>query len=249
MKLTNKVAIVTGGAQGLGQAIALKLAEEGAVIVINDYHNMKLADGVAKKIRTLGRDCIVREADVADMGQVKDMFEKVVGEFGRIDILVNNAGIGSFTSFFEVTEEEWHRVVNVNLLGTYNCCRVALKSMVKQRYGKIVNTGSLAGKVGGILVGPHYSVAKAGIICLNKTVAKLAAPDNINVNCISPGLMDTQFHKDTSEEKKKEMTRNIPLGRMGTPEDVANLVLFLVSEESSYITGANIDINGGLFMD
>jgi len=248
MKLTDKVALVTGASRGFGKAIALAFAREGADVAVNDL-SLEQAQKVSDEIIALGRDSIAVEADVSKQGQVNQMIEKVMAKFKRIDILVNNAGIGSLSSLFEVTEEEWDKMMNVNLKGVFNCSRLVLKSMMEQGYGKIVNIGSVAGKMGGVLIGPHYAASKAAVICLTKSMAKLAASYDVNVNTISPGAMDTDFSKPYPKDKRAALIKAIPFGKMGTPDDIAGAALFLVSDDAGYITGANLDVNGGLLMD
>ena len=248
MKLTDKVAVVTGASRGFGRAIALAFAREGADVAVNDL-SLEQVQKVSDEVIGLGRDSIAIEADVSNQGQVNRMIEQVMTKFKRIDILINNAGIGSLSSLFEVTEEEWDRMMNVNLKGVFNCSRVVLKSMMEQHYGKIVNIGSVAGKMGGVLIGPHYAASKAAVICLTKSMAKLAASYGVNVNTISPGAMDTDFSKPYPKDKRAALIKAIPLGKMGTPDDIAEATVFLVSDAAGYITGANLDINGGLLMD
>ena len=168
---------------------------------------------------------------------------------GRIDILVNNAGVMRPASVEDTTEEEWERIMNVNLKGTFICSKAVMEVMKKQKYGKIVNIASASGKIGGVATGPHYSASKAGIICFTKTLARELAPYGINVNCVAPGPIDTPMFQLFSKETRESIIKRIPLGRIGEPRDVAEAVLFLVSDAAKYITGETLDVNGGFLMD
>jgi 3-oxoacyl-[acyl-carrier protein] reductase len=242
MLFEDKVAIVTGGASGIGKACALSLAENGAKVAVVDL-NEKGAEETTSKILEKGSQAISIKIDISKSEDVDKAVDTVLKSFGKIDILVNCAGICQIRNFDDLTENEWDKMLSINLKGTFLMCQRVLKEMKKNRYGKIVNLGSLAGEVGGIYVGANYAASKAGVICLTKSIAKNAAPYNINVNSVSPGFINTEMTKDFGYDPK-----TVPLGRIGTPEEVADVILFLCSDASRYITGANIDVNGGVFM-
>lgn len=256
-KLSGKVAIVTGGASGIGKAIAMTLSREGASIIIADI-NLDEAEKTVKEIKKSGLEAIAIKTDVSKSEDAKKMVARTIEQFGRIDILVNNAGIGRATgallspdhAFVEnLTEEEWDKVMSVNLKSVFLCCKVVVKRMKEQRSGKIVNISSMDGKTGSA-GGPHYGVSKAGVINLTKSLAKQLGPYNINVNSVAPGAVtDTMFEIAWSAEEKAEDARKTALGRLGKPEDIAEAVLFLVSDSACYITGEILDVNGGSFMD
>jgi len=248
MKLKGKVALVTGAGRGIGKATAILLAKEGANVVVNDV-DLQSAKETADDIRAVGCEALLVEADVSDRTEVVKMVETVIKNFTKIDILVNNAGIFSSVPLIDMTEDEWNKIMDVNLKGAFLCSQAVMKFMIEQRSGRIVNIASLAGKVGGIYAGAHYAASKAGVICLTKSLAKQLAQYNINVNAVAPALIETDMMKDWPEQVKETLLRQIPLGRFGTPDEVAETVLFLVSEGANYITGATIDINGGLLMD
>jgi len=248
MRLEGRVALVTGGGRGIGKAIVTAFAREGAKVAINDI-DLKLAQETANAIRLTGHEALPIKADTSKSVQVKEMIQKIIKTYERIDILVNNAGIFSSVAFDDMTEEEWDRVINVNLKGVFLCSQAVIGSMKKQRWGKIVNVASLAAKIGGIFAGPNYAASKAGVICLTKSLAKRLAPYGINVNAVAPGVIETEMTADWPTQVRESLLRQIPLGRFGRPEEVAEVVVFLVSEGASYVTGATIDINGGILMD
>lgn len=240
MGLKDKVAIVTGGGQGIGKAICLALAREGCDLVIGDI-NPQTAEKVAEEIRSLQRKALVIKVDVSDSTQVNQMIETTLKEFGKIDILVNNAGIGYDQGNIEdMKEEDWDKVMNINLKSVFLCSKAVIRILKKQRSGKIVNIASFAGKIGGLTVGANYAASKAGVICFTKSLTRELSPYNINVNAVAPAFIDTTM---TTAFPK------IPIGRKGLPEDVANAVVFLVSEKASYITGEILDVDGGMSMD
>lgn len=246
MNLQSKVALITGSGRGLGRAIAIKLAMEGANIVINDV-NSKDAEETAAKIEALGREVLISNASVSDRGQVEKLFEEIKDKFGRLDILVNNAGITKDNLLLKMTGEQWQQVMDVNLTGVFNCTQLAAMLMKEQNYGKIVNLSSIAGQMGN--VGQvNYSTTKAGVMGMTKTLAKELARFNVNVNAIAPGIIKTPMTDAIPEKVMEIMVKQIPLGRIGQAEDIANLVKFLVSEESQYITGQIIACNGGWYL-
>jgi 3-oxoacyl-[acyl-carrier protein] reductase len=248
VKLKDRVAIVTGGARGIGKAIALTFLREGAKVAIIDSDKERL-EILKKEIDKKNREVMAIPCDITKSSEVNGMVDQVRKGFGRIDILVNNAGIIRRGTIETVTEEDWDRVIEVNLKGTFNCCRAVAGIMKQQGYGKIVNVSSIAGKMGDITSAPGYGSSKAGIDALTKTLARQLAPYGINVNGVSPHAIETEMSAQWSEEKRREIIASIPLGRLGKPEDVAEAVLFLVSDEASFITGEILDVNGGALMD
>ena len=248
MQLKGKVAIITGAAKGLGKAIAECFGREKAIVVVNDI-KIKESQQVVKDIISKGGRAIAITADVSKAEEVKNMVQNISDKFGRIDILVNNAGICERLAIEDITSEQWDRTLDINLKGTFLCSQAALKIMKSQRSGKIINIASLAGKVGGINVGAHYSASKAGIICLTKSFAKDGASYGITVNAVAPGVINTDITSSLPKKEIESYCKSIPLRRIGNPEEVAELVLFLASNSSNYITGEIIDINGGMLMD
>ena len=246
MELEGKIALVTGAAQGIGRAIALLLAQKGADIVVSDI-NLEKAEEMAKEIEAVGRKGMAIKVDVANTDDVERMIEAILEQFGQIDILVNNAGIARDKLILRMTEEDWDAVLNVNLKGTFNCTKAVIKHMSKQRKGKIVNIASVVGEMGNVGQA-NYSASKAGVIGFTKTIAREFAQRGINVNAIAPGYIETPMTEVLTEKVKEELRRMIPMERLGRPEDVAQAVLFLVSETSSYITGQVLNVNGGIYM-
>jgi 3-oxoacyl-[acyl-carrier protein] reductase len=246
LELQGKVALVTGAAQGIGRTVALLLAQNGADIVVSDI-NLEKAEQTAKEIEALGRRAMAIKADVANANDVERMVETILGKFGQIDILVNNAGIARDKLILRMTEEDWDAVLNVNLKGTFNCTKAVIRHMSKQRKGKVVNIASVVGEMGNVGQA-NYAASKAGVIGFTKTIAREFAQRGINVNAIAPGYIETPMTDSLPEKVKEELRRMIPMERLGRPEDVAQAVLFLVSEVSSYITGQVLNVNGGIYM-
>ena len=246
MKLAGKVALVTGAAQGIGKAVALLLARNGADIVVSDI-NLEKAEETAKEIQALGRKALATKVDVATLSDVEKMVEAILVQFGKVDILVNNAGIARDKLILRMTEEDWDAVLNINLKGTFNCTKAVVRHMSKQRSGKIVNIASVVGEMGNAGQG-NYAASKAGVIGFTKTIAREFAQRGINVNAIAPGYIETPMTDTLPDKAKEELKRLIPMDRLGKPEDVAEAVLFLVSEASSYITGHVLNVNGGIYM-
>jgi len=248
MYLVNKVAIVTGAGRGIGKAIAIALAREGANIITIDV-DIQTAEEVTKEIKSLDRQALAIRVDVSDSKEVNRMVQLVLKKFKRVDILVNNAAIIKRGSIEDLKEDDWDRVIDVNLKGAFNCMKAVVGIMKKQRYGKIVNISSIAGKIGDLASAPCYGASKAGMTCLAKSLARELASYNINVNVVAPHAIKTDMSKEWSEEKRKSIIADIPLGRLGEPEDVAEAVAFLVSDKAKFITGEVLDVNGGCLMD
>ena len=246
MELSGKVALVTGAAQGIGKAIAMLLARNGADVVVSDI-NLEKAQETANEIEGMGRRSFAIKVNVADLKDVERMGEAIVEQFGRIDILVNNAGITRDRLILRMTEEDWDAVLDVNLKGTFNCTKAAIRYMSKQKSGKIVSIASVSGEMGNPGQA-NYAASKAGVIGFTKTIAREFAGRGINVNAIAPGYIQTPMTDAVPEKTKEELKRMIPMERLGKPEDVAQAVLFLVSENSSYITGQVLNVNGGIYM-
>jgi 3-oxoacyl-[acyl-carrier protein] reductase len=238
------VALVTGAGRGIGRAIAVRLAREGAQVIVNDV-DAHAAEETAKE---LGGVAPI-SADVADRTDVLRMIHEVIARFDRIDILVNNAGVFSSAPISQMTEAEWDRVLTVNLKSVFLCSQAVMDHMKRRRSGRIVNLASLAAKVGGVFAGANYAASKAGVVCLTKSLAKQLAKYGVTVNAVAPGVIETDMTRDFPDEVQTNFLRQIPLGRYGQPDEVAAAVAFLVSDEAGYITGATIDVNGGLLMD
>ena len=243
MRLRDKKAIVTGAGQGIGKSIAMKFAQEGAAVAIVE---MNPATGMETKreVEKLGGTALSLAVDVADPNQVQGMVKEVLGVWGKIDILVNNAGFDRAATLLKVKEEDWDAVLGVHLKGTFNCIQAVADHMIENRYGKIVNMSSVYGKSGAIAE-ISYSSAKAGLLGLTKSVARELAKYQINVNAVLPGLILTPTIAKMSEKYQKLFIENTPLRRLGRPEEVANVVAFLASDEASYMTGAVVEVSGG----
>lgn len=247
MTLVGKVALVTGGSRGIGRAIALKLAENGADVAINYAGNTAAAEEVKAAIEQMGRKALLIQCSVADTDGVQAMVNQVVKELGRLDILVNNAGITRDGLLMRMKEADWDDVMNTNLKGVYNCSKAVMRAMMKQKSGRIVNMASVVGEMGNAGQA-NYAAAKAGVIGFTKSLAKEVASRGITVNAIAPGFIATDMTSVLSDDQKAEMARTISLGRAGQPEDVANAVLFLASEGAAYITGQVLNVDGGMVM-
>jgi 3-oxoacyl-[acyl-carrier protein] reductase len=248
MRFINQTAVVTGAARGIGRAVALAFAREGADVALVDIEDEILKPLQQEAERAGGRVLSVA-CDVSRSASVQAMVARVVAGFGRIDILVNNAGIIRRGTIETVTEEDWDRVIAVNLKGCFNCCRAVVAAMKSQDGGSIVNVSSIAGKLGDITSAPGYGPSKAGMDALTKTLARQLAPYGIRANGVAPHAIETEMSAQWSEEKRREIITGIPLGRLGRPEDVAQAVLFLASGSASFITGEILDVNGGALMD
>jgi 3-oxoacyl-[acyl-carrier protein] reductase len=248
MRLKEKVALVTGAGRGIGLGIACAFAREGARVVVCDIRTSLLADARAR-VEDLGADVLAFPLDVTCREQIHRVVDETVHRWGTLDILVNNAGIYEVLPFEQISEAKWDRMLAVNLKGAFLCCQAAAPVMKSQGAGRIVNVASSAGKAGGTLAGAHYSVSKAGLICLAKQLARELGPHGITVNAVAPGRIDTPMIQAVSAGENEAFVRRTPLGRLGTPDDVAGAVLFLASPEASFITGEIVDVNGGLLID
>lgn len=246
MSLNGKTALVTGAAQGIGRDIALALATDGADVAICDV-NLEAAQKTAGDIEAKGRKSLALKANVASSAEVTAMVDQVVEKFGRIDILVNNAGITRDGLILRMKDEDWDLVLSINLKGSFLCTKAALKYMSKQRGGNIINIASIVGAMGNAGQA-NYVASKAGLIGLTKTIAREYANRGITANAVAPGFIDTAMTQALSENVRTELAKQIPLGKLGTPEDVANAVRFLASPWASYITGQVIHVNGGMYM-
>ncbi len=245
MNLANRVAIVTGSGRGIGKAIALRLAEAGASVVVNDIGDTAPVEAVVREIKAMGRQALPVLADVSSAAEVDRLVAEAIAAYGRIDILVNNAGIARDQLLLRMTEEEWDRVLAVDLKSGFLCTRAVLKHMIKQRWGRIISLTSIVGIVGNPGQA-NYASAKAGIIGFTRTIAKEVASRGITVNAIAPGFIDTEMTQRLKEDWKQELTKHIPLGYLGSPRDVAEAVAFLASEEARYITGQVLNVDGGM---
>ncbi|RKY70235.1 MAG: hypothetical protein DRP97_04070 [Candidatus Latescibacterota bacterium] len=254
MKLKDKVAIVTGSSKGLGRAFARTFAQEGADVVVNG-RDVPAMETVCREIEGMGRKALMIPADVREADQVREMVDQTLTAFGRIDILINNAGGALFTpvAMDQLREEHWDLVVNTNLKGAFLCAKEVLPSMKAQRYGRIVNVSSKAGRTYGTIAGAHYVSAKAGVVGLTRQLAWETGPYGITVNAVAPGLfLSTEriekLWKSRPKEIKDQLIKEIALGRLGEVDELASVVLFLASDDASYVTGVILDVNGGRFM-
>ncbi len=242
MDLSNRVAIVTGAARGIGRAIALKLAEKGASAVVSDIAE---AGSVAEEIKALGRQGLAVTADVSVPADVTRLVDATISAYGRVDILVNNAGITRDQLLLRMSDEDWDKVLSVDLKSVFLCTRAVLRHMIKQRWGRIISMASIVGIVGNAGQA-NYAAAKAGIIGFTRSIAREVASRGITVNAIAPGFIDTPMTQKLDETQREELKKRIPLGYFGTPQDVAEAVAFLASEEARYITGQGLNVDGGL---
>ena len=245
MDFSNKVAIVTGSARGIGQAIALKLAEVGANVVVNDVGEAESLEAVAAEIRAMNRQSLAVIADVSSPTDVARLVETTVSTYGRVDILVNNAGITRDQLILRMSDEDWDTVINIDLKSAFLCSRAALRPMIKQRWGRIINIASIIGLIGNPGQA-NYAAAKAGIIGLTRSIAKEVASRGITANAIAPGFIDTKMTQLLDEPQRQELLQHIPVGYLGSPRDVAEAVAFLASEEARYITGQVLTVDGGM---
>jgi len=247
-ELKDKVAVITGGSGDIGAAAAIKFAHEGAKSIVIADLDIKKAEKICSKIQSVaGCSCIAVKTDVSSFPDIKRLFEITLKNYGTLDILVNCAGICPIATLEEIGEEQWNKVMDINLKSTYLCSREAIAIMKEKKSGKIINISSIAGRMGGIVTAISYATSKGAIITLTKSLAKMCGPYNINVNCLAPGTIETEMTNGWDKNWKKDILKGIPLGRFGKAEDVANAIVFLASEKSSFMTGAIIDLNGGSY--
>jgi 3-oxoacyl-[acyl-carrier protein] reductase len=246
--LKNKISVITGAAKGIGKEVSRTFAREGSDIVLLDIDKNRLTQTV-KEIKKIPVNITVYEVDISNSNEVNIIIDKIIGKYERIDILINSAGIFEVKELLDTSDELFDRVININLKGTFYCCRAVANIMKQKKYGKIINISSLAGKTKSIIAGVSYSTSKAGIIGLTRSMAAELAEYNINVNAVAPSYIETGIHSIISERLREKIKNDIPLKRVTTVEDVANLILFLSSDLSKNITGEVININGGVFMD
>jgi 3-oxoacyl-[acyl-carrier protein] reductase len=240
---SNRVAMVTGSARGIGKAIALKLAEAGAAVVVNDVDDA--VEGVAEEIRAMGRQSLAVSADVSSSSDVARLVETAKSTFEKIDILVNNAGITRDRLLLRMSDEDWDKVLSINLKGAFLCTRAVLRDMVRRRWGRIVSIASIIGMMGNPGQA-NYAAAKAGLIGFTRTIAKEVASHGITANAIAPGFIDTEMTRQLKEDWREEVRSRIPLNYFGSPRDVAEAAAFLASEEARYITGQVLNVDGGM---
>ncbi len=246
MSLSPRVAIVTGGGQGIGREISLKLVDKGASVVVSDI-NIDTAKEVAGEIEGKGGKSLAVQANIASSEDVSTLVDQTLSTFGRIDILVNNAGITKDNLIMRMSEADWDQVLSINLKGAFLCSQAVIRPMMKQRWGRIINIASVVGVMGNAGQA-NYASAKAGIIGLTKTIAKEIASRGITANAVAPGFIETGMTNKLNDTVKEEAIRQIPIGSFGLPMDVANAVAFFASEESHYITGQVLNVDGGMFM-
>ena len=245
--LSGKVALVTGASRGIGRATAVRLAQDGAKVALNFASNVAKAEEVKREIEAAGSEAMLLQGDVSKLDVVTELVNKTVDAWGRLDILVNNAGIARDNLLLKMSEDDFDKVIATNLKGVFNCTKAVTKIMMKQRGGRIVNMSSVVALRGNVSQA-NYAAAKAGIIGLTKSAARELASRGVTVNAVAPGFIDTDMTAALSEKVKEVLLKEIPAGRMGTPEDVANAVAFLVSDQAAYITGQVLSVNGGLVM-
>ncbi len=246
--LRGKSVVVTGAGGGIGRACAIMFAQEGANVTVSDI-NLENAGRVASEVATFGVRSLGVKHDVSDADENARLMLAASTAHGAVDILVNSAGIFQSVSIDDLTSSDWDRVMSVNLRGVFLCSQAALRHMVPRKSGAIVSLGSVAGQVGGIFAGANYATSKAGVISLTKSLAKYAGPFGIRVNCVNPGQIDTPMTKSWPPEVIASFLKTIPFGRLGTADEVARVIVFLSSDAASFIHGAHIDVNGGMFMD
>jgi NAD(P)-dependent dehydrogenase (short-subunit alcohol dehydrogenase family) len=246
--IKGRITIVTGGAKGIGEGISRVLSSAGAHVVVAD-RDEPAAEKLAASLRAAGAGATAISCDVGDTAAVMRAVKKIERVLGAVDLLVNNAGIGDFVSFPEISRERWDRMLNVHLTGAYNCCHAVMPDMLRRRFGRVVNVSSVAGKRGDFIGNAHYTAAKAGMIGLTKSLAAWAAPYDVRVNAIAPGIVATELTREMSQSHRATTISRIPLGRFARPDEIASVVLFLLSDASSYVIGETINVNGGSYLD
>ncbi|HXJ82676.1 MAG TPA: 3-oxoacyl-[acyl-carrier-protein] reductase [Candidatus Methylomirabilis sp.] len=247
MQLTGRTALVTGASRGIGRAIAVALAEEGADVAVNYVSSEAAAKAVVEQIQKMGRKALLAQADVADYPDTFRMAQEVLREFGHLDILINNAGINSDKTFVKMDHASWRAVLAINLDGVYNCTKVFIDQMIKQSWGRVVNITSVIGQIGNFGQA-NYAASKAGVAAFTKSLAKELAAKNVTVNAVAPGFTETDMITGIPEKVKNKLLDQIPMHRFGKSEEVARACVYLCSQDGDYITGAELSINGGLFM-
>jgi 3-oxoacyl-[acyl-carrier protein] reductase len=247
MKLKGRTALVTGGSRGIGRAIALALAEEGADVAVNYVSSEGPARDVVESIGKMGRRAVLAQADVGDYPDTYRMAQNVLKEFGHLDILVNNAGINSDKTFVKMDHASWRKVLSINLDGVFNCTKVLIDQMLRQNYGRVVNITSVIGQIGNFGQA-NYAASKAGVAAFTKSLAKELAGKGVTVNAVAPGFIETEMIEGIPEKVRDKLLSQIPLKRFGTAAEVARCVVYMVSADGDYITGAELSINGGLLM-
>jgi 3-oxoacyl-[acyl-carrier protein] reductase len=247
MKLKGRTALVTGGSRGIGRAVAIALADEGADVAINYVSSETAARDVAEHIKKMGRRAVLAQADVSDYPDTFRMAQDVLREFGHLDILVNNAGINSDKTFTKMDHASWRKVLGTNLDGVFNCTKVFVDQMLAQGYGRVVNMTSVIGQIGNFGQA-NYAASKAGVAAFTKSLAKELAGKGLTVNAVAPGFIETEMVANIPDKVKERLLAQIPLHRFGTAEEVARAVVYIVSSDGDYITGAELSINGGLLM-
>ncbi len=248
MKISNKTALVTGGSRGIGKAIALTLASEGVTVILTYHRNRELAQLVVSEIKNMGGSALSIQLDQQEEIGKSMIFNEIYNKVGGVDILINNAGIIQEKSFKTITSNDFDTMIAVNLRGPFFLCQKVLPYMIQQGWGRIINIASIGGQWGGVNQ-PHYASAKAGLINLTKSLAKMYSKNGVTVNAVSPGLVDTDMIvNEMATVRGKEKAKTIPIGRIATPQEVANVVMFLASEKASYISGQTINTNGGMYV-
>ncbi len=245
MLLENRVALITGSSRGLGKAMALAMARQGATVIVNYRSHGEAAEAVLQELRAEGRKGVLYQADVSDANEAQDMVRQCAKEFGRLDILVNNAGVNRDGLLMRMSDDNWRDVIATSLDGTFHCTRAASRTMLKQRWGRIINMCSVAGLTGNAGQA-NYCAAKAGVIGFTRAAARELAPRSITVNAIAPGLIETGMAQDMPEAAREQLLSRVPMGRMGRVEEVTSLVTFLASEAAGYITGQVLVVDGGM---
>src|SRR2546426_7594104 len=247
MKLKGRTALVTGASRGIGRAVAWALAEEGADVAVNYVSSEAAANDVVEQIRKMGRRATLAQADVADFPDTFRMAQEILKEFGHLDILINNAGINSDKTFVKMDHASWRKVLAINLDGVFNCTKVFIDQMIKQNYGRVVNITSVIGQIGNFGQA-NYAASKAGVAAMTKSLAKELAAKGVTINAVAPGFTETEMIDAIPEKVQQRLLGQIPMGRFGKADEVSRACVYLCSSDGDYITGAELSINGGLFM-